>query len=204
MKLQFAQPQSSQSAIVAAAEDGTVLFAYAPVDDEVLGENRRQYQGAVISCPGFQLGESCQIYLGGTVTGTETGGLYTTVTGYTGGTRMQYSGTELGMTGGMGHPVGMGQMPAPDGSRKDFTRGEAPAFPGGQTFTHGERGQTPGSMTAPEGFSGERPELPEGETFPRREMSQEGQEAALPEATSFTDFSFQDPVNAFSQVSPAA
>ena len=204
MNLQFAQPQSSQSAIVAAAEDGTVLFAYAPVDDEVLGENRRQYQGAVISCPGFQLGESCQIYLGGTVTGTETGGLYTTVTGYTGGTRMQYSGTELGMTGGMGHPGGMGQMPAPDGSRKDFTRGEAPAFPGGQTFTHGERGQTPGSMTAPEGFSGERPELPEGETFPRREMPQEGQDAALPEATSFTDFSFQDPVNAFSQVSPAA
>ena len=58
MNLQFSQYQSSGSAIVVTKEDGTVIFAYDPSEDEVLGENMRQYMGAVISCPAFTRGET--------------------------------------------------------------------------------------------------------------------------------------------------
>ena len=57
MNLQFSQYQSSGSAIVVTKEDGTVIFAYDPSEDEVLGENMRQYMGAVISCPAFTRGK---------------------------------------------------------------------------------------------------------------------------------------------------
>ena len=124
MNLQFSQYQSSGSAIVVTKEDGTVIFAYDPSEDEVLGENMRQYMGAVISCPAFTRGETYQLWLDGTVTGTETGGVYTSVTAYSGGTQMQYTGTDVGM-GGMGGPRPEGGMPEDsDGQRPqpgDFT-----------------------------------------------------------------------------------
>ena len=90
MNLQFSQYQSSGSAIVVTKEDGTVIFAYDPSEDEVLGgKDAGMYLGAVISCPAFTRGETYQLWLDGTVTGTETGGVYTSVTAYSGGTQMQ-------------------------------------------------------------------------------------------------------------------
>lgn len=190
MNLQFAQYQSSGSAIVVTKEDGTVIFAYDPSEDEVLGENMRQYMGAVISCPAFAQGETYQLWLDGTVTGTETGGVYSSVTAYSGGTQMQYTGTDVGM-GGMGGP-------RPDGEKPEAPDGERPQ-PGDFTPPDGDSGNQPpekpdGDGTPPDG---QRPTLPEGETMPDRQPPEDGQTAA---GDTSTGFYMNDKVNAFSGI----
>ena len=197
MNLQFSQYQSSGSAIVVTKEDGTVIFAYDPSEDEVLGENMRQYMGAVISCPAFTRGETYQLWLDGTVTGTETGGVYTSVTAYSGGTQMQYTGTDVGM-GGMGGPRPEGGMPEDsDGQRPqpgDFTPPDGDT--GGQPpeKPDGDAPGAPGDGTPPDG---ERPPLPEGETMPDRQPPEGGQNAA---GEASTGFYMNDMVNAFSGI----
>ncbi len=202
MNLQFSGMQSSGSAIVVTREDGACVFAYDPGADEVLGENVRQYQGAVISCGGFQVGESYQVYLQGTLTGTETGGVYDpgTVTGYEGGVLQAYTGTDVMMRpGGFGGqpPEDMGGRPG-NGEKQENAappQGEPPAMPEGE----------PPAM--PEG---EPPAMPEGEapTMPGGEMPPNGfggmggqQPGAQGEAQ--TDFYMQDKVNFFSGVTAA-
>lgn len=197
MNLQFSQYQSSGSAIVVTKEDGTVIFAYDPSEDEVLGENMRQYMGAVISCPAFTRGETYQLWLDGTVTGTETGGVYTSVTAYSGGAQMQYTGTDVGM-GGMGGPRPEGGMPEDsDGQRPqpgDFTPPDGDT--GGQPpeKPDGDASGAPGDGTPPDG---ERPTLPEGETMPDRQPPEGGQNAA---GEASTGFYMNDMVNAFSGI----
>ena len=118
MNLQFAGSQSADAAVVVTRQDGTVIFAYDPSSDEVLAENKRVYSGAVISCGNFHVGETYNVYVDGEVTGTDVGGVYdvTTVTGYTGGTQMAYTGTDVRRgPGGMGFgggrkPEGMGDF----------------------------------------------------------------------------------------------
>ena len=224
MNLQFAAYQSSGSAVVVAREDGTVIFAYDPSEDEVLGENVRQYQGAVVSCANFQVGESYQVYLDGAVTGTENGGMYdvTTVTAYDGGTQMMYTGTDVGFggPGGMVGGFGGGQRPdvasdgkMPEGEMPEDSEGrmpdgfdgEMPTMPEGETmpegFTgRGDRGQKPdGEM--PEDFT-----MPEGETLPEDfDPSQMGEMGQIPDsqqssAADSTLFYMSDKVNAFSGV----
>jgi len=139
MNLQFAKQQSVGSAIVIAREDGSVVFAYDPSQDEVLGENIRTYQGAVISCPNFRVGEGYHVFIGSSIQGAEVGGMYdvSTVTGFTGGVQMAYTGTDV-----MQHPGGM-----PPGAGGQFPGG-GPGFPGG-----------PGGSTPPD----DMPEPPEGD-----------------------------------------
>ena len=169
MNLQFAQYQTSGSAVVVTRQDGTVIFAYDPSEDEVLGENTRQYQGAVISSPNFQVGESYNVYLDGTVTGNDDGGMYdvTTVSAFSDGTQMMYTGTDVGMfgPGGMGGGFGGGQRP--DG----MTEGEVPELPEGEAMPadwQPSDGTRPDDFDSerPEGFDGEMPTMPEGETMP--------------------------------------
>ena len=188
MNLQFADYQSSGSAIVVTRQDGTVIFAYDPSEDEVLGENERRYQGAILSCPNFYVGESYNVYLNGTVTGSETGGVYdvTTVTAYTDGTQMMYTGTDVGM-GAMGGGMGGGQRP---GGMTGMPNGEMP-----EDFT------MPEGETMPADFEGEMPTMPEGEAMP------EGFGGQMPEAQTqsggtedSTLFYMQDQVNAFSGI----
>ena len=201
MNLQFAQYQSSGSAIVVTKEDGTVIFAYDPSEDEVLGENMRQYMGAVISCPAFAQGETYQLWLDGTVTGTETGGVYSSVTAYSGGTQMQYTGTDVGM-GGMGGPRPDGEKPeAPDGERQpgDFTPPDGDSGNQPPEKPDGDTGAQPpekpdGDGTPPDG---ERPTLPEGETMPDRQPPEGGQN---PTGEASTGFYMNDKVNAFSGI----
>ena len=185
MNLQFSQYQSSGSAIVVTKEDGTVIFAYDPSEDEVLGENMRQYMGAVISCPAFTRGETYQLWLDGTVTGTETGGVYTSVTAYSGGTQMQYTGTDVGMGGMGGRRPGEEKPEGIDGERPhtgDFTP------PDGNTGRDGQHPEKP---------DGERPTLPEGETMLDRQPPEGGQNAA---GEASTGFYMNDMVNAFSGI----
>jgi len=155
MNLQFSSYKSSDSAIMVMQQDGTVVFAYDPSEDEVLGSNTRRYQGAVISCPNFAVGDSYLVSVGGTVTGTEYAGVYdpAAVTGYEGGTRQGYSGTDVTMRPGMGGFGGMGgkdfggQRPGMGGTLPDGT-----AMPeGGKWF---QNGQMPEGMTPPEGIQG--------------------------------------------------
>ena len=209
MNLQFAQYQSSGSAIVITREDGTVIFAYDPSEDEVLGENVRRYQGAVISTPNLIQGQSYHVYLDGTLSGTETGGVYdvTTVTGYTGGTQMMYTGTDVQMHPGMG-----GQRP--EGDRGQRPEGEMPTMPEGEIPTMPEGfdfGQKPEDFTIPpeptfpegqmhtNGSGSNPPTPPEGETMP--EGFNPGQMGRPGDGNKGnTLFYMQDKVNAFSGV----
>ena len=107
MNLQFSSMQNSDEAIIVTDLEGHVIFAYDPDKDETTGTYVRSYQGAVISCPQFQVGETYHIYVGGDVDGTEVNGLYdaATVTGFTDQAKLQsYTGTDVGM----GRPGGMG------------------------------------------------------------------------------------------------
>ena len=184
MNLQFASNQSSDAAVVVTREDGTVIFAYDPGADEVLAENTRVYSGAVLSGPNFRGGETYHVYVDGEVSGSDVGGMYdvATITGYTGGTQMAYTGTDVMMRpGGMGFggmnfggdmpedfdpdnmPEGMGgfapgQKPE---DMEDFNRGQKPEGmenfnPGqmGGNFDPGQfqNGQMPEGMEPPKGM----------------------------------------------------
>ena len=105
MNLQFAAAQNQDEAIVITDEQGKVVFAYDPDQDEVTGSNIRRYQGAVISCSALTVGKTYFVWLGGTITGTDVKGVYdvSTVTAYTGGTKQMYTGTDVGnIFGGAG------------------------------------------------------------------------------------------------------
>lgn len=202
MNLQFASYQSSGSAIVVTKADGTVIFAYDPSEDEVLGENVRRFQGAVLSCPGLTQGETYAVYLDGTLTGEETGGMYTSVIAYEGGTQMAYIGTDV--RGGMGGRGGMG--PGGDmsqggkwgnGERPDFSKGEVPTLPEGETLPEGGFGGQ--RREDQEGFDGEKPERSDGESMPEGGPSAPSGADTTGEAS--TEFYMTDKVNAFSGVS---
>ena len=149
MNLQFASSQNADEAIIVTDTEGKVIFAYDPDKDETTGSYNRGYRGAVVSCPEFQVGETYHVYIGGDVQGTETDGLYdaSTVTGFTGAVRQQYTGTDVGMF----RPGGMGGI-RPDGWDFEREGGRRPEdrFPG----MNGERPEFPG----PEG---ERPDFPD-------------------------------------------
>ena len=145
MNLQFAQTQPG-SALVVTREDGSVVFAYDPAEDEALGENIRQYSGAVISCPEFQVGESYFLYAGGTVSGSENWGIYdvSSVTGCEGGIPQAYTGTDVlrgpggfggprpGEMGGFGGPGGMEEREPPEKPEGGMPEGEIPPMIEGQ------------------------------------------------------------------------
>ena len=180
MNLQFAAYRDSDSAIVVKDAEENIVFAYDPSMDEVVGENIRQFMGAVISSPAFAVEQNYTVYIGGEVAGTENAGVYDieTVTGYEGGVQQAYTGTDVMMgpggmgMGGMGDrgeggqmqkPDGEmsqdGQMQKPDGEKPD---GEAPELPDGEMPTEGfQGGKLPEGELPTEGFAGG--EKPEGE-----------------------------------------
>ena len=203
MNLQFAAQQTGSIAIT--REDGTVIFAYDPGQDELLGEYARQFQGAIISCGNFRVGESYQVYTGNTVTGSEIGGIYdaTTVSALAGGSQMAYTGTNVGFGPGMGSfggqmPEGFnGQMPEsfqgemPEGMPEDFTM----------------PGNWPEDM--PQQGSGQRPDvMPEGMEMPEDMQLPEGfdpsQMGSTSEEIPTTLFYMTDMVNSFSGVAIAS
>ncbi len=112
MNLQFAGSQDADEAIIVTDTEGNVVFAYDPEEDETTGENYRGYQGAVISCPEFQVGETYYVYVGGDVYGEEVDGLYdaSTVTGFSDdAVQQQYTGTDVSFGGPGGGPGGFGR-----------------------------------------------------------------------------------------------
>ena len=214
MNLQFASNQSADAAVVVTREDGTVIFAYDPSADEVLSDSRRVYSGAVISCGNFHVEETYHVYVDGKVTGEDIGGVYdvTTVTAYSGGMQMAYTGTDvMSRPGGFGMapPAGM-EMPDdfdPNNLSENFNLDERPE---GMEIPEGfNPGEKPEGMKMPEGFNpgekqegmgspgnfqpGEMPdgmEPPEGMEFPGGMEMDAGE--------SHVEFYMQDKVNFFS------
>ena len=99
MNLQFAQAQRGDIRIL--REDGTEVFTFAPAADPVLGQELRNYQGAILSCPDFQVGDVYVLFVDGI--------------------QMAYTGTDVMMRpggfgpgqGGMGIPEDREDMPEP-------------------------------------------------------------------------------------------
>ena len=91
--------------------------------------------------------DTYHVYIGGTITGEESNGLYTDITSYIEGTQMHHGGTatDIERPGG-----GMGNMSPPQ-------RPEGEEFPDGMTPPDGTNGDTDGA---------EPPQRPEGEEFP--------------------------------------
>ena len=229
MNLQFAAAQGADEAIIVTDMEGKVIFAYDPDKDETTGSQNRGYQGAVISCPQFQVGETYQVYIGGDVEGTETDGLYdaSTVTGFSGGVLQQYTGTDVGMgfggPGGMqppdgfdhgdgehGHhgedhqpPEGFGEGQQPPEGFNGFGEGQQPS----EGFGGPGEGQQPSEgfggpgegQQPPEGFEGQPPDGEPGQ-MPGG-FAPDGQESGGEPSTLFY---MADKVNAFSGVSAAA
>ena len=158
MNLQFDNYKTGDSAIIVAKEDGTVVFAYDPSEDEVVGTNTRQFMGAVVSCPDFAVGDSYNVYIGA-VTGTETNGIYDVATITTvDAVQQAYTGTDVRGFGGFGGgrpPMGGNFAPGQfgDGTMPQFGEGFDPSQFGGEM---------PEGMTPP-GTNG--PNMPMDENF---------------------------------------
>jgi hypothetical protein len=137
INLQFAQTCSGNIRI--AREDGTEVFSFDPTGVVGLAELNRSYQGMIISCPEFQVGEGYYIFLDGV--------------------QMAYTGTDVMMgPGGMGGfpgswQGGEGGVPGPDDMPEppegDF---EIPPQPG-QQMPGQTQGQPP--QGGPGGFPGQ-------------------------------------------------
>lgn len=205
MNLQFAQNQSSGASVVLAYPDGTPVFAYDPNQDDILGENVRQYMGAIVSSPNLQVGQSYELYLGSTISGTETGGVYdvTSVTGFTGGSQMAYTGTDVGGFGGMGGPrpgnMGgdfSGQMPEGMEPPEDFDPSQMNTPPEGMERPDRNEGQRPTGMEKPDNM-----ELPEG--MERPDGMKGNPQGNRDPAAENTLFYLTDQVNAFSGIAIA-
>lgn len=220
MNLQFAQSQQAGTSIAVTREDGTVVFAYTPES------SGRSFTGAIISSPNLAQGESCNVYTGGTLTGsTVAGGIVdvTTVSAYAAGTQMAYTGTDVGFGGpggGMGGGMGGGRAQGgmqPGQMPENFTLPEGETRPRDfDPSQMGGRGQRPddadGEMPAMPQDT-EHPERPEGETFPGEELPEgemtkrgdrnRGQDG-MQNGEANTSFYMNDMVNSFSGVTAAS
>lgn len=183
MNLQFASSQDAGDAIVVCNESGEVVFAYDPSEDETASDKTRNYLGAVLSSPNFEVGQTYSVYVGGAVSGQETQGVYDveTVTGYEGGTQQAYTGTDVqGGPGGFGGPggeMGLGRQggfggmgPGGQGDQGAPSGGMGPGEQGGQ----GEpNGNVPANESGgPQGNDLEPPAMPNGEQSQGGQMSQ--------------------------------
>ena len=153
LNMRFSGNQNADEAIMITDTDGNVVFAYDPDKDEVLGDKGKVYSGAILSCPGLQVGQNYHIYVGGNISGTETNGVYDTksVTGFDGAAQQCYSGNTVGGMGGNRFQGGQrpdnGQMPEnfqPDQMPENFQPGQMP-----ENFQPGQMPQ--GNMQPPSG-----------------------------------------------------
>lgn len=196
MNLQFATAKDAGDAIVVTDEQGTVVFAYDPSEDEVAGARIRSFSGAILSCPAFEVGGTYQLFMGGAVTGEEVQGVYDaqTIAAYEDGVQQSFTGTDVqrgpGGRGGFGvgpagDPGTLGERPAGDpgagglgaGGLGAGGLGERPAGDPGAGGLGGPQGQ-PGQQGQP----GEMPERPEGAQPPNGEMpAGEAPEGEMPE-----------------------
>ena len=223
MNLQFAQRQEAGAQLVVTDQQGNVVFAYKPEYTEGL---TRGYQGVILSSPNLKQGQPYHVYTGGTLEGDLSAEQLvdvTKVTGYTGGTQMAYTGSDVGFGRPGGMPGGFNGQP-PEGFDGQMPEDFDGQFPGGfdGQMPEGFDGQLPedfdpSSFAPPEGGGfpgGARPEGGRNPGGQRPEGNWEGQEPpAMPEGEMpqfgfggrdgqtqepNTEFYMNDMVNAFS------
>lgn len=191
INLRFATPHPSDEAIVITKTDGTVVFAYDPSSDEAAGSHIRNYQGAVLSCPGLAVGESYHVYVGGNVIGTDSNGLYdpATVTDFTGAVQQQYTGT--GGAEDKPNPEGT-RPPQPNGNPPEVPSGTPPELPDSETPPQWNLPNQP--TGTPPDSNGTPPEPPAGNGYqPNDRMEQPTGDASV-------EFTLTAPVTVFSNV----
>lgn len=158
MFLQLAE--KTDQLLVVTDENNNPVFAY---------DFPNNYTYISFSTPELTEG-TYHVYEGGTITGTETDGFYTTITSYQEGTKLHHGGTSTNQNIGMMAPPQGGNGPSfqEDGTLpempnngqtppEDMTNGERPALPDG--MTNSDRPAFPEGME-----NGERPTPPEGMT----------------------------------------
>ena len=138
--------------------------------------------GAVISCAKFAMDDTYEVFIGGTLNGSDVGGVYDaeSITAYSDGVQQGYTGTDVRRG-----PGGFGGGAKPEGME----------FPEGMKFPEGmEKPQGGGRPNMPEGM--DHPEMPEGMEppegmgFPEDNMKASGELRY--------EFYMQDKVNNFS------
>jgi hypothetical protein len=227
MNLQFSSQQDAGDAIVVCDEDGNVVFAYDPSEDETAADKTRTYQGAVLSCANFAVGDTYSVYIGGVVAGQETQGVYEvdTVTGYEDGVQQSYTGTDVQSgPGGMFWDSMGGEPPSGDngqGGPQGDGNQEPPSKPDGESGQDGDtasaaddtsadnkagdaqgesaNGQTSGGSAAPNSDSASAGEADANGGA----QANAGNSADTTAAEASTGFYMQDKVNSFSGVSAA-
>ena len=176
MNLQFAQRREAQSVLTVLNEAGETLLEYDPSDDvEDWNGQARAFQGAILSCEGFAVGETYRVQINGT--------------------DQSYTGTDVQMRPGMGGGFGGmgGQRPQSPEGMENMTPPEG--------FTPGQPPEGMENMTPPEGFTpGQPPEGMENMTPPEGwgGMGRPEEDADRSQANSL--FYMQDKVNFFSGV----
>jgi len=168
MNLQFDSYREPSDAISITKEDGNPVFTYDLTADAVMGENARQYMGAIISCPEFTQGDTYLVYAGDQ--------------------QMQYTGTDV-----MQRPGGK----RPDAPLEGFEGRKPEGFDGQKPEDFGGRVERPEGFEGqpPEGFEGQRPEAVGGRGENRGDRGQDGNR---PAGKGSTLFYMQDKVNFFS------
>ncbi len=208
MNLQFAEYKQSDDAIIITREDGSVVFAYDPSEDEIVGSDVRRYKGAVISSPDFALEDTYNVYIGGNIVGSEISGVYdpSSITSYTGAVIQSFTGTDVEFRPNFnreqmgGNNYGHGFVRPDD--MPEFPKGDMPntpemkpdEFPEMPKDEFPQRGNDRENMERPDRedfqMKGERPDgIPE---MP----GAEGNDAMLAN----TQFYMQDKVNCFSGI----
>ena len=151
MNLQFDRQQGAQSVLTVLNETGEILLEYDPANDvEGWGGEARQFQGAILSCSNFAVGDTYRVQVNGV--------------------DQSYTGTDVQMRPGPGGfggqpPEGFENMTPPEG----LETGRPPQMPEGMENMTPPEGMEPGqppqrpegmeNMTPPGGFGGmDRPE----------------------------------------------
>lgn len=197
INMRFLSSQNSGEAIIITDENDKVVFAYDPDKDEVTGENKRTYSGAIISSAGLKIGGKYKIYVGGDLQGNEVSGVYdaATVTSFTGATRQCYSGSEIG---GMGN-MGGGFRPDGMGGNGGFDPENIPERPSGDTkWPEGDMQKPDGDMSTPPDFEGSKGDFT---GIPQGDFSNFGQQGGIVATCQYEAlFELDKAVNNFSGV----
>ncbi|MBR7081273.1 MAG: carbohydrate-binding domain-containing protein [Oscillospiraceae bacterium] len=215
MNLQFAEYNDPNEAIVVTNENGEVIFAYAPSEDELLGVNARRYMGAIVSCPRFEVGATCGVHIGGTLDGEQTCGVYASAVSYSGGTRQSYTGTDVRDFGRVFVEKGdvRPEWELPEGFEGELPEPQDGFEVGRPNFMELPPPENPDSFGMeppenPDGFGMEPPKKPDA--APDQKPPEDGEIPSPPEGRSempigekSTEFYMQDKVNFFSGVADA-
>ncbi len=124
INLQFSKPQKAGDAIVVKNKEKDVVFAHKKTEDALVAD--RTYLGAILSCPEFEVNAEYTVFIGGTISGDASLGIYPKGAKHTDGVLQGYIETDFPVRGGRPPQMPDGEkMPRPDRKPPEFD-GERP------------------------------------------------------------------------------